>query len=380
MKRLLATCIVLVMAASAPAAVQLDISSGFNMDAWCGAKEYQVLQVQGCDLLELQGGNAQGVGWYVLQQQRIMVGNTTEGGFGETYSVDEINWYHPDWVTGNEGTPEDGVLTGADRDYHIASHLGNATLAGDWLEADPPGGVWNPGQPEEMMASKANAMVVASSHNYKDWQIAEAVAMLPVEQQAAYTDINFILGGWNAADPNMHTDIYALYADGSEELLYSFTDTNGGQDPVLDDGKTVGVGGADFAAVYTFTRSYNSSAGGTGNVSDYSGTLYEFASPLPLDSSKVLAGVKMVDSDPTNNWDARGTSIFAATAAGGAGPVCNPGDADGDGDVDLDDFVLLKSNFGTSEGATCGMGDFDGDGDVDLDDFVMLKSNFGATY
>ncbi len=61
-----------------------------------------------------------------------------------------------------------------------------------------------------------------------------------------------------------------------------------------------------------------------------------------------------------------------------AGPVCNPGDADGDGDVDLDDFATLKRNFGTSEGADCSMGDFDGDGDVDLDDFALLKTNFGT--
>ncbi|NLF33020.1 MAG: hypothetical protein GX591_19310 [Planctomycetes bacterium] len=60
--------------------------------------------------------------------------------------------------------------------------------------------------------------------------------------------------------------------------------------------------------------------------------------------------------------------------------TCNPGDADGDGDVDLDDFVILKNNFGTATGATCAEGDFDADGDVDLDDFVLLKNNFGATY
>ena len=56
-----------------------------------------------------------------------------------------------------------------------------------------------------------------------------------------------------------------------------------------------------------------------------------------------------------------------------------PGDADGDGDVDLDDFVALKNSFGTSGNATWAMGDFDGDGDVDLDDFVILKTNFGTT-
>ena len=54
------------------------------------------------------------------------------------------------------------------------------------------------------------------------------------------------------------------------------------------------------------------------------------------------------------------------------------GDVDGDGDVDLTDFNLLKDNFGISEGATRGEGDLDGDGDVDLTDFNILKDNFGA--
>ncbi len=54
-----------------------------------------------------------------------------------------------------------------------------------------------------------------------------------------------------------------------------------------------------------------------------------------------------------------------------------PGDADLDGDVDLEDFHILKTNFGT--GTTWAEGDFDEDGDVDLDDFYILKINFGAT-
>jgi len=59
-------------------------------------------------------------------------------------------------------------------------------------------------------------------------------------------------------------------------------------------------------------------------------------------------------------------------------PAQMPGDADSDGDVDLDDFVILKTHFGQTTGVVWSDGDFDGDGDVDLDDFVILKANFGA--
>ncbi|MFW6153724.1 MAG: DUF4350 domain-containing protein [Planctomycetota bacterium] len=61
-----------------------------------------------------------------------------------------------------------------------------------------------------------------------------------------------------------------------------------------------------------------------------------------------------------------------------AEPPALPGDADLDGDVDLDDFVILKSNFGTV-GALWSEGDFNADWVVNLDDFVILKANFGAT-
>ena len=55
-----------------------------------------------------------------------------------------------------------------------------------------------------------------------------------------------------------------------------------------------------------------------------------------------------------------------------------PGDANGDGSVDLQDFGLLKANFGTTGGATWAMGDFNGDENVDLQDFGLLKANFGT--
>ncbi len=59
-----------------------------------------------------------------------------------------------------------------------------------------------------------------------------------------------------------------------------------------------------------------------------------------------------------------------------AEPAPIPGDANLDGVVDLDDFFILKSNFGT--GTTWAEGDFDGNGSVTLVDFGILKNNFGA--
>jgi autotransporter-associated beta strand protein len=56
----------------------------------------------------------------------------------------------------------------------------------------------------------------------------------------------------------------------------------------------------------------------------------------------------------------------------------HPGDANGDGLVDLQDFGILKNNFGLTAGATWAMGDFNADGRVDLQDFGVLKDNFGG--
>jgi uncharacterized protein (DUF2141 family) len=70
-------------------------------------------------------------------------------------------------------------------------------------------------------------------------------------------------------------------------------------------------------------------------------------------------------------------NAYQLRAIGAAGP--HPGDANGDGIVDLQDFGLLKDNFGMTEGATWGQGDFTGDGAIDLQDFGILKDHFGHT-
>ncbi len=53
-----------------------------------------------------------------------------------------------------------------------------------------------------------------------------------------------------------------------------------------------------------------------------------------------------------------------------------PGDANGDDQVNLDDFGILKANLGAA--GTIAQGDFSPDGRIDLNDFGVLKENFGG--
>ncbi len=55
-----------------------------------------------------------------------------------------------------------------------------------------------------------------------------------------------------------------------------------------------------------------------------------------------------------------------------------PGDANGDGTVNLADFGILRANFGSTMG-TFMTGDFNDDGLVNLADFGILRANFGST-
>ena len=54
------------------------------------------------------------------------------------------------------------------------------------------------------------------------------------------------------------------------------------------------------------------------------------------------------------------------------------GDITGDLNTDLNDFIVLASNFGGGPGLTRAEGDLNADGFVNLDDFIILASDFGC--
>jgi hypothetical protein len=74
------------------------------------------------------------------------------------------------------------------------------------------------------------------------------------------------------------------------------------------------------------------------------------------------------------------TTLFESSAeawenAALAWAAPSPGDVNGDGRVDLDDFGVLKNNFGAAGFSV--PGDLNRSGEVDLSDFGLLKANFG---
>ena len=66
------------------------------------------------------------------------------------------------------------------------------------------------------------------------------------------------------------------------------------------------------------------------------------------------------------------SSLFPKDSIFAASPY-NPGDTDGDLDVDIFDYNVLLTNFGQAFNNA----DFDGNGRVDIFDFNALLSNFG---
>jgi hypothetical protein len=71
----------------------------------------------------------------------------------------------------------------------------------------------------------------------------------------------------------------------------------------------------------------------------------------------------------SGNWSNIGLHLLEST------PV--PGDANGDGLVDVGDLGILAANYGKSSGATWAQGDFNNDGKVDVGDLGILAANYG---
>jgi len=324
--------------------VVVDLSGAFNMDAFCGPKEFQECKTANQDLAQLYGDQIDGSGNFIRGQYHHIVGNSTGTDFAYSITGDAG---HPVNLGGTQGVPIDGVLTGGDgRTYHMGSVGGNSTLPGDWTEVADPSTYLN----------KPDCIYVGSTHNIATFQVAAVTAELPAGQKGEYLNVNFVLAAANVADKARNMRIVALYGDGTDtEILYSFSTADGGDGPLMIDAD----GGATFSAVYTSTKYYNGPTGTTGAVIDGNSTFWEFSTPLALNPAKTLWGFRFEDVDPALNWNARGFTIFAATVSDGSAPNVPP-----IADAGPDQAVEDTDQTGSEDVTLDGSGSSDSDGTI----------------
>ena len=98
--------------------------------------------------------------------------------------------------------------------------------------------------------------------------------------------------------------------------------------------------------------------------------------PAPLDLAALDGAAKLSFTLASTDVGQFGMNTPAYFALDDLLLSTRPGDANGDDQVNLDDFGVLKANLGAA--GTIAHGDFSPDGRIDLNDFGVLKENFGG--
>ncbi len=174
------------------------------------------------------------------------------------------------------------------------------------------------------------------------------------------------LGGAN----NDGTVFSIPLSGGTPTIMYSFTGGNDGNLP---------LGGLTLHGPYLFGTTYSGGADGDGTIFSIPvngtavTTMYTFTSGA-ANSALVLGGDTLYGVTTNGGANGEGT-VFALSG------IFQPGDANGDGQVDVNDLTIVLSHFGDS-GCSWTQGCMDGDptGKVDVNDLTIVLSTFGTTY
>ncbi|MEM7682806.1 MAG: dockerin type I domain-containing protein [Planctomycetota bacterium] len=193
--------------------------------------------------------------------------------------------------------------------------------------------------------------------------------------------------GVNAFDLIDETSSSVFSGSDLDLPLSGFVATDGVTSVGWDNSNDLGVDDVDASGAATATTGFEIAI-----------DLAAFFGATTLPDVKVMAVITSGGGDFTSNQILGGvggvgnlgtTSLIDFTAIAGDQFVTIPNplgstpmfdsDFNGDGNVDLLDFDILASNFGTVGGATMADGDANGDGNVDLLDFDVLAGEFGST-
>ena len=201
----------------------------------------------------------------------------------------------------------------------------------------------------EADTGNASINVVSGNHQF---QVAVVLA--------SDTDVSVAAGTTLTFNNSVDNSSFALAVTGDGTVEFNNT-------------LSVAVSGAGAGDVGTVTATGAIVLGG-GGMLEVDDTLY---TPGASDSWVIITAAGGI----TGSFGSVTDGYFLSLANGGTELVLSsriPGDANLDGTVDLQDFGLLKANFGTTTGAVWAQGDFNDDGAVDLQDFGLLKANFGT--
>ena len=171
-----------------------------------------------------------------------------------------------------------------------------------------------------------------------------------------------------AFEANLTTSMTASIASELNEVALILFESGSGDAPIVQ-----AYNGA--TALGTALEVTGSNWGDTGATSfAFSAGQDSVAVGLSLSDLGVTVGQEVTGFTftATRNWDVTEIMVDSNLTS------VIPGDADRDGDVDLNDGGILTGNFGNTTGQTWDDGDFDGDGDVDLDDGSILVGNWGT--
>lgn len=101
-------------------------------------------------------------------------------------------------------------------------------------------------------------------------------------------------------------------------------------------------------------------------------TAVTLSNSYPVNLTTAIAGSTLTVNVPSGYSTTTGSILSLSLA------LTLPGDADLNGTVNFNDFLLLQSSFGNA-GTAFGQGNFNADGQTDFNDFLVLQSHFGQT-
>jgi len=271
-------------------------------------------------------------------------------------------------IDNNEGTADPTFTLVAGHDG-TGGNSGQAGHIGDMIDGIP-----GPGQPNGGWFQAPTTVNASSS-----WQLSFDIKFgFPSEGTA---DDSAIVFG-DLANRNYYT-LVTTEASENNDLFYLLDDDRQGN----GDGGTAVIGSDEYASGLVENTWYSGNLTYDSNTKGLSFQLLDSASGVRVGSfNTVLNGTHMVINSATSLFETTNPALtgnvqFGFSTLNDNGTFDNilletistaPGDVDGDGDADPNDFFIIRDNF-RRNAASRGDGDLTGDGFVNFEDYRQWK-------